>query len=309
MNLWLDTNFVTEHRLLPARQPGSPAAASPVARRGWAALVVLTVLGATFAPAQPVPVVHPPSPAASTNVFCGYVATSSEIIYLYRPPFFLERMKARADGYRVRLFGRPPPAAPAPQAGAGGVPEERWRTAGLATLALTASVWLGYRLRRRRKPKAAAASALASPMIIHENGVAWPAPRRISSPLPTLPPAGPPVKLSDLHGSLSAIPMGAVLQMLGAENGTGILHIKEPGGGALGQLTLVEGRVRDASAGKKRGRDAVYELVRQRSGEFQFHAEAAPASLGTVQEDLVSLLLEAHRRMDEAGAAAGPRAA
>ena len=51
------------------------------------------------------------------------------------------------------------------------------------------------------------------------------------------------------------------------------------------------------------------ELVRQRSGEFQFHAEAAPASLGTVQEDLVSLLLEAHRRMDEAGAAAGPRAA
>ena len=36
--------------------------------------------------------------------------------------------------------------------------------------------------------------------------------------MPTLPPAGPPVKLSDLHGSLSAVPMGAVLQMLGTKD-------------------------------------------------------------------------------------------
>jgi hypothetical protein len=275
---------------------------------GLAALAGLTVLGTTFAETKPAPFLCPPPSPANSNLYCGYVATSSEIIYLYRPPFFLERIKARADAYRGHLFGLPPSPAPAPYAKASGASQGLWSTVGLAALALTASVWLGYRIHRRRKRRTAAASATVTPMIICENGVAWPAPARVSLAKPA-PPADPPVQLSDLHGSLATIPMGAVLQMLGAENGTGVLHIKEPGGGAGGQLILVDGRVRDASTGKKRGRDAFFELIRHSKGEFRFRAEASPASQVTIQEELVPLLLEAHRHMDEAGAASGSRAA
>lgn len=280
-------------------------------------LAGLAVLGATLASAAPVATVRTePEPKSADHLY-GYVASSQEVLYFYRPPSVPEQVKAYVDfiwsGLRVKpSVTKSPAVAPARQPGPGPT-EEQQRSAGLATLALAAGVWLAHRVRQRRKRPAASLARLPEAKSFPYSRFARPALERAAAP-PAPPAARPPLRLptlSDLKGSLSAIPMGAVLQMLGAECATGVLHMEQEDGGTLGQLVLVEGRILDASARGQRGRDAFFDLFSHRKGAFRFSVETSAASQVTIQEDMVSLLLEAHRRMDEAmaGAAAGPRAA
>jgi hypothetical protein len=280
-------------------------------------LAGLALLGASIASAEPVATVRTtPEPSAADHLY-GYVASSQEVLYFYRPPSVPEQVKAYVDfiwsGLRVKApVAKAPAVAPARQAGPGPT-EEQQRSAGLATLALAAGVWLAHRVRQRRRRPVASLARLPEAKSFPYSRFARPEMERASaSPAPAA--ARPPLRLpalSDLKGSLSAIPMGAVLQMLGAECATGVLHMEQEDGGALGQLILVEGRILDARARGQRGRDAFFDLFSHRKGAFRFSIETSAASQVTIQEDMVSLLLEAHRRMDESLAvtAASPRAA
>ena len=276
-------------------------------RTALAGLVGMAMLGATWA--NDMPIAETSSVAAPTNLnhVCGYVITPREVLYLYRPPSFSEQVKVRMAEFKARLTGQPP-AAPA-KAGES-APESRSKLiysqqqmVGLALLALAAAASLAQRIYRRRKAPTATTRFPATLVALRKRFTRK-TPEQIPAP-PTIPAVQPTVPLpvhSDLKGSLSAIPMGAVLQMLGAECATGVLQVEEKDGGPLGQLVLVDGRVRDAQARKQRGKDAVFELVGHRKGEFHFRIEKAPVSQETIQEDMVSLLLEAHRRIDEAEA-------
>lgn len=245
----------------------------------------------------------------------GFVAKSNEAFYFYRPPSIIEQVKAQVDSFRAGFLGKAPagPAvvvAPAQRAGRRPTDEQQ-RSAGLATLALAAAVWLAHRVRRRWTRLAASRVRLPIRPPLHQFSRTAPEHLYVNpAPIAVQPPLRLPV-FSDLKGSLSALPMGAVLQMLGAECATGVLHIEEDDGGAIGQMSLLEGRVRDASANNLRGKEALFDLVRRRRGSFRFSVEATAATPRTIQEDLVSLLLEAHRLMDEAvaSATAGPQAA
>ena len=298
---------------LPRGRPGGVRAGA--VRTALMGLAALALLGAACA-AQVATVRTVPEPSAADHLY-GYVASSQEVLYFYRPPSVPEQVKAYVDfiwsGLRVKSpVTKAPAVAPARQAGPGPT-EEQQRSAGLATLALAAGVWLAHRVRQRRKRPAASLARLPEAKSFPYSRFARPALERTYAP-PAPPAARPPLRLpalSELKGSLSAIPMGAVLQMLGAESATGVLHMEQEDGGTLGQLVLVEGRILDASARGQRGRDAFFDLFSHRKGAFRFSVESSAASQVTIQEDMVSLLLEAHRRMDEemAGMTAGHRAA
>lgn len=286
-----------------------------VVRAARTGLAGLALFGATCA--APVATVRTvPEPKAADHLY-GYVASSQEVFYFYRPLSVPEQVKAYVDfiwsGLRVKPpVAKAPAVAPA-RPGGPGPTEEQQRSAGLATLALAAGVWLAHRVRQRRNRQTASPARLPEAKSFPYSRFAWPALERACAP-PAPPATRPPLRLptlSDLKGSLSAIPMGAVLQMLGAECATGVLHMEQEDGGALGQLVLVEGRILDARARGQRGRDAFFDLFSHRKGAFRFSVETSAASQVTIQEDMVSLLLEAHRRLDEAiaGSTASHRAA
>lgn len=283
------------------------------ARGRRAGIAGLALLGLTCAGATPAIVRPAPEPAKVDHLY-GFVAKSNEAFYFYRPPTVIEQVQERMDGLWLGLRGRLPTPAAVPVQRAGRRPTDAQQgSAGLATLALSFAVWLAYRVRRRRTSLAASSARLPVVRAIPYHRFARMEEKPVAA-LPAPPAARPPLRLtilSDLKGSLSALPMGAVLQMLGAECATGVLHIEDDDGSSVGQMSLLEGRVRDASASNLRGKEALFDLVRRRTGAFRFSVEATTATPKTIQEDLVSLLLEAHRLMDEtvAGATAGPQAA
>jgi pSer/pThr/pTyr-binding forkhead associated (FHA) protein len=121
-----------------------------------------------------------------------------------------------------------------------------------------------------------------------------------------------------LEGSLATLPVADVVQLLNATLQSGILSITD-GDGTPADLVLHDGEIVQASYGTLAGEDAVYALLRQRRGHFEFtrterqtlqaRLRAQPGGPGASEEagsfenqirrKTQSLLLEGARLMDE----------
>ena len=157
-------------------RPGATRAAR-VRRAGIAGLALL---GLTCAGATPAIVRPAPEPAKVDHLY-GFVAKSNEAFYFYRPPSVVEQVKAQVDGFWAGFHGKAtalPAVVVAPVQRAGRRPtDEQQRSAGLATLALAAAVWLAHRVRRRWARLAA--SRVRLPMMSPHNRFSRTAPEHI----------------------------------------------------------------------------------------------------------------------------------
>ncbi len=105
-----------------------------------------------------------------------------------------------------------------------------------------------------------------------------------------------------LSGSLETVSLATVLQMLCSDRETGRLAVAGPGTTGESSLWIEEGRVRHADADGATGIEAAHRILRLRAGRFRFEAVETPLAEQTIDEDLVTLLIESQRRFDEAEA-------
>jgi len=106
---------------------------------------------------------------------------------------------------------------------------------------------------------------------------------------------------ADFSGSIASMSLGAVTQFLNSDKESGTLSITEDDKTAIGTILFNEGEIVDARSGTRRGVDAVYELLRNQEGLFAFSREDLGDFEQTVKQGTISLLLDAHRIMDEEG--------
>ena len=112
------------------------------------------------------------------------------------------------------------------------------------------------------------------------------------------PPAG---SFSGELGVVGLFDLGQLLMLNGA---TGCLVVHS--GSKRGFLYFTEGRLVNAvDDAYTQGEGAAYEIFTWKSGAFQFRPEP-PSGSTTIQSSTESVMMEAARRMDEAGQAAGP---
>ena len=108
-----------------------------------------------------------------------------------------------------------------------------------------------------------------------------------------------PGSLNDFSGSIASMSLGSVTQFLNSDKETGTLLIKDKANSELGTLVFIKGEIVDARSPKKRGLDALYEVLRNREGFFSFLREEPKNVEKTITQGTISLLLDAHRIMDE----------
>lgn len=104
---------------------------------------------------------------------------------------------------------------------------------------------------------------------------------------------------ADFTGSLGSMSLGSLTQFLNSDKETGILSITDTRNSEIGNMLFVQGEIYDARSPGKRGVDAVYDLLRNREGSFRFTREVVPTTERTIEQGTISLLLDAHRIMDE----------
>jgi hypothetical protein len=104
---------------------------------------------------------------------------------------------------------------------------------------------------------------------------------------------------NDFSGSIASMSLGSVTQFLNSDKETGILHVKDKNNVELGTLVFVKGEIIDAKSPKKRGIDALYEVLRNKEGFFSFLREEPKNVETTITQGTISILLDAHRIMDE----------
>ena len=114
--------------------------------------------------------------------------------------------------------------------------------------------------------------------------------------------------LSALRGEIDQISLSSVLTILEMERKSGILmveHVRE-----VGRLFLRRGRIIRAAIEEPAlsGAVAVYEMLTWGAGSFDFLAGDV-GGVDEIQASTTYLLMEGARRLDEAKAAAKPRAA
>ena len=107
-----------------------------------------------------------------------------------------------------------------------------------------------------------------------------------------------------LQGVLEQFPLATLLTIMEMERRSGALSLRQgtykPG---RGKLIIRSGRViaaRLTGAGSAVGREAVYTLLRWRTGRFAFRSGAFPHH-DELRTPTARLLLEAAQRLDEAG--------
>jgi len=106
---------------------------------------------------------------------------------------------------------------------------------------------------------------------------------------------------ADFSGSIASMSLGAVTQFLNSDKESGTLSITADDKAPIGTILFNEGEIVDARCDTKRGVDAVYELLRNQEGLFAFSREDLGDFEQTVKQGTISLLLDAHRIMDEEG--------
>jgi len=99
-----------------------------------------------------------------------------------------------------------------------------------------------------------------------------------------------------LQGSLSELSLPDVIQLVSVSGKTGAFHITRDG--EEGRIYLKDGQIVDASVGRLRGENAVYELAIWSTGEFAFHPGETSDEV-TVTRSNANLMMEAARRLDE----------
>ena len=104
---------------------------------------------------------------------------------------------------------------------------------------------------------------------------------------------------NDFSGSISSMSLGSVTQFLNSDKETGMLYVKDKNNVELGILVFVKGEIIDAKSPDKRGIDALYAVLRNKEGFFSFLREDPKNVEKTITQGTISILLDAHRIMDE----------
>lgn len=99
-----------------------------------------------------------------------------------------------------------------------------------------------------------------------------------------------------LQGSLSELPLPDVIQLVSVSGKTGAFEIR--GEHETGKIYLREGQIVDASVGRLRGDNAVYELAIWSQGTFLFKP-GEECDKVTIHQSNATLMMEAARRLDE----------
>lgn len=119
---------------------------------------------------------------------------------------------------------------------------------------------------------------------------------RITAPGDALPP-------DDFGGSVEAMPLVEICQMIGFGNRSGSLQVVPPEGDA-GRLYFREGRLVHAECGAETSNEAVFRILLAKCGTFRFNAGDVDVRPSITMPTSV-LLLEAMRRIDENSGRAG----
>ena len=104
----------------------------------------------------------------------------------------------------------------------------------------------------------------------------------------------------DLQGTLDKFAMGHVVQFFHSTGESGTLTITGSSG-QVDKLIFDRGHIIDAQCGNRCGMDAAEIILRRRQGSFRFSHEDNSARVRMIQQDTMSLLMEAHRLIDEKG--------
>ena len=104
----------------------------------------------------------------------------------------------------------------------------------------------------------------------------------------------------DLQGTLDKFAMGHVVQFLHSSGESGSLLVTLPDN-QVEKLIFDRGQVIDAQSGTRCGQDAADLILRRRNGSFRFTREDNSSRVRMIQGDTMSILMEAHRMIDEKG--------
>lgn len=147
-------------------------------------------------------------------------------------------------------------------------------------------IGLYWETRRKTLRRDGATKKAVAERVVVGNSVKPPPPLRDSS--------------NDFSGSISSMSLGSVTQFLNSDKETGTLFVKDKNNVEIGTLAFIQGEIIDAKSSNKRGIDALYEILRNKEGFFSFLREKQPKSTEkTITQGTISLLLDAHRIMDE----------
>lgn len=111
-------------------------------------------------------------------------------------------------------------------------------------------------------------------------------------------PPRPATVVSELAGSLESMSFADVIQLLQSSQKTGTLNFKSDG--RTGGIYFQAGEARDAWAGDLRGEEAFFHLGSWKRARFAFSSLPRQDS-PTIAQPTMTLLMEAMRRLDEAG--------
>ena len=99
----------------------------------------------------------------------------------------------------------------------------------------------------------------------------------------------------ELSGDLSKFKSTDILQMLEANQATGVLHID---GESKGEIHLLDGYICGCFAGDFKGEEAAYRLIPVRKGRFHFLRSNIRSNIESVRST-TEFMMEAFRRHDE----------
>jgi len=105
----------------------------------------------------------------------------------------------------------------------------------------------------------------------------------------------------DLQGALENFSIGQVVQFFHVNSESGTLTLSARNGSGPDTLLFVDGRIVDGRSGHENGTEAVLQVLRRRKGNFAFTRGAINPDVQRIKADTMSLLLEAHQLVDEAG--------
>jgi len=103
---------------------------------------------------------------------------------------------------------------------------------------------------------------------------------------------------SGMTGNLSEIPPPELLQNLNTNQKTGLLSLTLPGGYA--KLSFMDGNLVSAEYGDKEGKEAFFDVLKEKEGRFKFIPGLPPEEMKTpVLGYFMGLLMDGLRRIDE----------
>jgi hypothetical protein len=159
----------------------------------------------------------------------------------------------------------------------------------LAAVILAASCW-SIQQRRALRKKAVVEHA-ATQVVLQ--------PESQKTAIPAATATSPTPQKADFTGSISSMSLGSLAQFLNADKETGTLHVKDKSNTDCGTILFAKGEIVDAQTQTNRGVEAVHEILRLQKGVFSFLRKEHENVEQTVEQGTISILLDAHRVIDE----------